>query len=446
MLLPACGASVAQVRASRLRTAGGRQQRNPQLTSLKRSIARLQALQLLALALPIIVQPWLAQHLQPFAYGRLVFVAAAATYFSLFCDFGFGWSATRAIAIHRDDPQKRSELVSTTLAARLLLCALGFVILLLLTQFVEALRSEAWLLFTAYAGVLGTALTPAWYFQGMERAQLGIYLDIAGRVFSLALIVLLVAQPSDIWPAVAAIASGQLLTGLLGLVLLLREPDLHWLVPRRGAVLAALRTGFPLFLSTSAVSLYTAASALALGLISTREQVAYFGAAQRVIAAGSVVLNPFNQVFYPRISLQMQHSPAEAVRSVGTALWVQGAVGLLLSIALFVTAEPLTRLLFGTSFTPAADCLKLMAPVPFLVAVASAFANLVIMALHRDRTHLAMTSGAAVINIAVVVMLARSHGAAGAAVALLAAECFVVLFAVAVGSKLLRNLSRSART
>lgn len=396
--------------------------------------------------MPIVVQPWLAQHLEPFAYGRLVFVAATATYFALFCDFGFGWSATRSLAVHRDDPQKRWELVSTTLTARLLLCALGFAILLLLTQLVEAMRSEMSLLLTAYAGVLGTALAPAWYFQGMERAQVGLSLDIVGRAFSLALIVLVVAQPADLWPAVAAVAAGQLLTGVLGLTWLAREPGLRWVAPNPAAVLAALRAGFPLFLSTSAVSLYTAASALVLGLISTREQVAYFGAAQRVISAGSVLLNPFNQVFYPRVSFQMQHNPQQAVRSIATALWVQGTVGLLLSSALFVSAEPLTRLLFGASFAPATDCLRLMAPIPFLVAVASAFANLVIMARHRDRVHLAMTSGAAVINLALVLVLARSYGAGGAAAALLAAECFVVLFAVIAGSRLLRTLSRSAPT
>jgi O-antigen/teichoic acid export membrane protein len=125
---------------------------------------------------------------------------------------------------------------------------------------------------------------------------------------------------------------------------------------------------------------------------------------------------------------------------------VQAAVGLLLSIVLFVAAEPLTSLLFGAEFEPAAACLKLMAPEPFLVATASAFANLVIMALHRDRVHLAMTFGAAVINIALVIMLARSHGAMGAATALLAAECFVVVFAVIAGSRLLRKLPRSAPT
>lgn len=412
------------------------------MISLKRSILRLQLLQVLAVALSIVIQPWLAQHLGPFAYGRLVLVVAVTAYFVLFCDFGFGWSATRLIAAHRTDRQKCSELVWSTFAAKLLLYVIGFAILLGLIGLVDEFRREAALLMTAYVGALGAVLSPSWYFQATERPHIGYYLDLVGRLASLGLIVVGVTRPIDLWFAVISLAAGQLLSGMLGIALAAREPALRWAVPRLRELVSALGQGAPLFLSMSAISTYTAASGVILGLLSTREEVAYFGAAQRIVGAGSLALNPLNQAFYPRISYEMQHNHGQAVRSVRLAFWVHAAFGLPISAAIFMFADELTRILFGSAFAPAAQCLKWMAPIPFLVAIASVFANFVIMTMRRDRLHVAITLSAAAINVGALALFARSHGSVAAAAALMAAEVCVVLFAAVAGARLLRKLPR----
>jgi hypothetical protein len=85
-----------------------------------------------------------------------------------------------------------------------------------------------------------------------------------------------------------------------------------------------------------------------------------------------------------------------------------------------------------------------MAAVPFLLAVASVFANLVILPLGRDGLHVAMTVGAAILHIAILVPLAHTQGAVGASIALLVSEAFVMLYAAAVGGALLRRVRQGA--
>ena len=409
------------------------------MSSFNKNLARLQLLQALALLVPILLQVWLARALGPFAYGRSIFVGAVAAYFVLLCDFGFGWSATRLIAVHRADERRRSEVASTTLVAKLTLFVLGLAILALLVLLVDEFRKEAALLFAAYAGVLGSVLSPAWYFQGVERPHVPIVADLGARLLVVPAIVLWVTGPQDLTLAISLLAAAQLFGGAAAFVVMLRSRQLRWVQPSVSVMAQTLWKGVPLFLSASAVSLYTATSSVVLGLLASREQVAYFGAAQKIVAAVSNVLIPFNTLLYPRASHLFQHDPASGGQFVRHALLMQGGVGLLLAAALYVFAEPLTLAVFGTAFAPAVVCLKLTAAIPLLVAIAGVYANLVMLPLHRDRLHLVMTATALGIHVAILIPLALAQGAAGASVALLASEGFVAAYAVTVGGRLLRR-------
>jgi PST family polysaccharide transporter len=406
-------------------------------------VFRLQILQLIVLSLPILTQMWVARSLGAFEYGRFVFVAALTAALVLLCDFGFGWSASRAIAIHRDDRRRCAEIVCETLLAKCVLFAGCVLLLFVLIGLIEQLRVEAALAIVALGGVLGSAISPTWYFIGTERPHIGYCVDIVGRLAAAITAVIAVRDAGDVMIAVGAVSVGGLISGLLGAALLWRERDLQWARPSSERLLLTLREGMPLFLSTSAAALYTAANGFVLGLITTREEVAYFGAAHRIVSTGMLAFNPFHQIFYPKVARELRHCPSDAKRTLTTALLVQGGLGLVTAVVIFLQAEPLMVLAFGESFRPA-DVLKLMALIPLVMAVASVFANFVVMALGRDRLHLMMTCGAALLNFVILMTIGESAGAVGGGIAMLAAETFVLVFAVSAGLLLLRRVLRNA--
>lgn len=413
------------------------------MMALGRKILTVQALQLASLALPVIIHAWLARALGPHAFGRLTFVTALAAYWILLCDFGFSWSATRRVAVHRNDRQKCSEIVSTTLAARLLLFVVGGLIVSLMTATVAEFRSESWLIAVSCIGVLGTVLSPTWYFLGMERPHVPLWLDISSRALTMPTLVLLVSNSDDLLTAVCIITLGQLVAGIGGIMLLLNETRVSLTTPTFANIIATLRAGTPLFLSSSAVSLYTASSSLILGFTSTREQVGYFGLAQRLVAAACSILTPFNQVLYPQASRWIRSGLSETRRLIRTALLVQGGIGLLLSISVFVAAPTLILLLFGESYVAVIPALHWLAPLPLAIAIGSVFGHLLMLPAGKDVQHLVMTSLAGAINILFLFALADS-GALGAAMALLAAECFVACYAIAIGTQVMLQISRAS--
>jgi PST family polysaccharide transporter len=405
---------------------------------------RLQLLQLIAIGIPILTQIWLARSLGPFGYGRFVFVAAIASYFMLVCDFGFGWSASRAIAVHRDDDKRCAQIVCTTYCAKLALFLAAMALLAVLIVTVDEFRAEAGLLVVAVGMILGSVLSPMWFFIGTERAHLGHGVDIVGKLLTAGIAVWAVRDSDDVSFAVVGASLGGIGAGVLGLALLARDKSLHWERPQAAEIMGAVKTALPLFLSTSAVSLYTTANGLVLGFLGSREEVAFFGAAHRIVAAASIVLIPFHQVFYPRISHELHHQPRSAVRTLGLALLAQGSLGFLITIVLLLCAEPIVVLLFGESFAAAGESLAWMAVVPALVGVASVFSNFVLMGLARDRLHLCMTFIAAAVNLTILFCFGSTGGAVAAAGGLVAAESFVLIFSVIAGVALLRKALTTA--
>ncbi len=410
-----------------------------------KSLLRLQLLHALSIALPIAIHPWLARHLEPAAYGRLIFVTAVISYFVLMCDFGFNWSATRLIASDRANGRRCSEVVSTTLSAKMLLFVGGMVLLWMLTVWIPEFAQMRALLLVAYGGVLGNVLSPSFYFQGMDKAHVALSVEVIARSLLLIAIVASVRHPDDLFLAISLSALGQFAAGLIGALLLIRERDLEWMRPSLRQITEHLRRGVPLFLSTSAVSLYSATSSLILGLISTVEQVAFFGAAQKVIAACSAIFQPFHLMFYPRINAERQRTPRRAVGLVLSALGLQLIVGVALSLVLLFFADVIVGVLFGEAFGSAVTVLRWMAVVPLFLAAATVFANYVMLPAGKDRLHLLMTVGAGLINVAIVLAIGAAEGALAAAIGIVVAEAFVLAFSLVAGGRLLREARGEAR-
>jgi O-antigen/teichoic acid export membrane protein len=226
-----------------------------------------------------------------------------------------------------------------------------------------------------------------------------------------------------------------------GIALLVKQTQFKWYLPSLDETFKTLRGGLPLFLSSSAVSLYTASSSLILGFTSSREQVGYFGLSQRLVGAACSLLTPFNQILYPQANRSIRARAPEARAFVRNALFIQGGLGLALSFLLLCLGPGIISVVFGSSFAQAASSLRWIAALPLVIAIGSVFANLVMLPAHRDLQHLIMTSTAGALNVVLILGLAHM-GATGAAIALLIAESFVALYAFRMGSRVLAELNR----
>jgi polysaccharide transporter, PST family len=397
----------------------------PRLPSLRKNVGALIAIQIASYVPPLLTLPWLTRVLGPAGFGRLSFCVAVTGYFVLFADYGFNLSATRQIAVHWDDRAGRSRVFWNTILVKTLLATVGFPVLLLLTLVIARFGENRNLLLINYLLVLGSVLTPTWYFTGTERQAVASGILIAVRFIAVPATFLFVRSGQDLQIAAFIPSLLSVMGGLLCLMMIARNDELDRVRISRRELIAALKDGWHLFVSTASISLYQGTNTVLLGLVAGDAAVGHYAAAEKVVQAAQGLLTPIGQSAYPRISRLMRDSRDEAFALIRKVLKIQGTVTLLASILLFVTAPSLVRLLYGAAYEDTVGVLRWLAALPFLIGLNNVFGvqTMLAMGMNQLVSRILIVSGG--INVSTLFVLARWFGAAGAAMAVAGTELLI---------------------
>ncbi|MEJ2630544.1 MAG: oligosaccharide flippase family protein [Acidihalobacter sp.] len=112
------------------------------MSVLRKNIVSLFVLQGANYVLPLITVPYLVRVLGPENFGRIAFAQAFIQYFVVLTDYGFNLSATRAVALVRDDPAKLSSLFSAVMIVKAALMTIGFGAMLLIVWLVPSFAQD----------------------------------------------------------------------------------------------------------------------------------------------------------------------------------------------------------------------------------------------------------------------------------------------------------------
>ena len=121
-------------------------------------------LQIISLFLPLLTYPYLIRVLGKEIYGEIMLAQAIMAYFSIMINWGFNISATKDIAVHRDNKLYLSEIVSAVFTVKLLLWMLSFLILLAIVYFIPALKHHKLLYFISFGICFNELLFQQYFF------------------------------------------------------------------------------------------------------------------------------------------------------------------------------------------------------------------------------------------------------------------------------------------
>jgi O-antigen/teichoic acid export membrane protein len=168
--------------------------------------------------------------------------------------------------------------------------------------------------------------------------------------------------------------------------------------------------------------------------------VGLFGAASRLVDSTFFVAAAVGAAVVPALAGAARRTVAEAAAVYEGTCKALAAVLLPVSVAFVLFARPLTTIVFGDRFEPAASAVRLLGPTVLLFAVSSVSIYLLI-AFHRQALVPLMAGAALLVNVVFALLLIPTHSFNGAAIAVLVAEVGHVAVVVIVVRRLVRRLS-----
>ncbi|HEX5413934.1 MAG TPA: flippase [Terriglobia bacterium] len=394
-------------------------------SSVGKNALSLYSLQLANYILPLITVPYLVRVLGAERFGTLAFGQGLMAYFGVVVGYGFDWSATRKISVERNNPEVVSRVAANVWGAKLGLCVLSFLSLLLLIQLVPRVRDLSELMIVLFGGVLGSVLFPTWLFQGLERMGPISWINLSVRSLVVVAMFFLVRKPQDFIIYAGLSSFGAIAAGLVSVGVAFQTLKLRLTWPTWSGMLESFREGWVLFLSSSAIVLYTAGNAFILGLMASDEVVGYYTAGEKIIRAGVNLLGPLSQALFPRFSRLAEESKTRTLMWGKRVLLAMGGTGLLLSGITFVSAGLIVGVVLGPTYQPSVSVVRILALLPFLVATSSVLGVHLMIPFGREKAVLYLVLGAGCLNVILASALAPVWKADGMAVSVLLAECFV---------------------
>jgi polysaccharide transporter, PST family len=392
----------------------------------------LYGVQIAGYIIPLVTLPYLARVLRPEPFGLLLFGQSFALWASLVIEYGFGLSAAREIAQNRGKNDLLAATAAGVLGAKIVMVT-GFVIVAGTAALtVVNFRQHPMYLLWALPLTLAYGLSPFWYFQGTERMVGPVVVQFLARAAAAAFIFLLVRRPEDGWKALALQAA----TGCVLLVIqtgwMYREIGFRW--PRWKDSVRALSSGWDMFLFRGAYSIYSTANAFILGLFVSSVPVAYYGGAERIAKALQELTLPLTQALYPRMSHLASQSTLKAARIARLTLALAGGSGLVLAVALALSARLLVTLILGPGYEPAVSVLYIFALLLPINAINTALIMHWMLPLGMEKAVSRITLGAIIANVILAALLAPRFAHIGMAWAILIAEAlkFTALVALLV--------------
>jgi PST family polysaccharide transporter len=377
--------------------------------------------------LPLINVPYLLRVIGPEHYGLIAFAQAVMMYFVTLNDYGFNLSATRELAVHRDDPVLRSELYSTVMAIKCSFCFVSFLILCVLVRFIPRFHGNGSVFFASFGIVVGTMMFPQWFFQGIEKMYWISALNLTANLIFTVGIYVLVRHSSDYLIAAIVQAAGKVLAGILGLIMLFSTEHVKLSVPTLAQIRHRLSDGWHLFMSTAAATFYTSSNAVVLGFVCGMTQVGYFSAAYKVFTAMVGISAPMCQAIYPHVCSLAHRSREAAVTYLRKAMIVIGGLSFLGGAFVLAFARIIVRLAMGPKYMAAVPVLEFMAMIPFVVAVNNIYGTQGMLNFGMKPPYSRIIVISAFLNNIILVPLCYWFKAPGAAASALTTETIVTL-------------------
>ena len=407
--------------------------RNIVSSTLFKNMASLGLLQMANYVIPILIIPFVVRALGTEYFGLASYAQNIVSYLTIFINYGFEYSATQDIALNRADHRRTCEIFSAVIRFKLLLLAASFLLLFILGLASPQISRDIPLYIFAALINIGFAIYPTWFFQGREEMEKMAVANLAVKLLGAALIVVFIRRSDDYRLYILLLSLSQIAVGIMSYVYVIRHYRLTFTPPGRTLMRHVIRKGFPIFLNNLFATLYTASGLTILGLYAPASEVGIYAGAHKIImAVVTLSCMPLSLALFPMISRRFSESQSDGWKLYKRCLLLATLFGLAVSTVTYLAAPLAVRLLLGSEFAGAVPLLRLFAPLPFLVIMATMFTIQGLYGLQLQRFAPIVGGTVGTVCVLLNLILIPRYGMYSAAIGYMLAELLEILISASI--------------
>lgn len=376
--------------------------------------------------LPLIIFPYLVRNLGSEKYGLVMVAQSVALFLTIIVDFGFNISATREVANLKNDKEKLSQFYWNVFSIKLVLIIITFLLLLGLIICVDKFSVDPLVYLFSFGLVLGQAIFPTWFFQGIEKMQVITIVNVAAKLFFTISLFFVVLSPADYQYVPIFNGLGFVISGLFGFVFSLQY--VKFIFPKLSQVKEIIENSSSLFFSNFAVSLYTSSNTLILGFFAGDSMAGVYASMEKLILAIKSLYSPFYQAIFPNLSTK----PYDEIRSYIDKMRIPiGFLGLVISIIIFFGAKQILMFAFDDAFIVGYSAVfQILGLISILSSLNMLYVTLYYPSIKKYKIRMKILISGGFLNLIIALSLVKFYTIYGVAISAVTAELFILLLAV----------------
>lgn len=403
---------------------------NKNFRKLSQSIFSMSLVQGLDMILPLILFPYVIRIIGLELFGKIAFAQAIVGYLVVIINYGFHLTATREIAINKDNMKSIQQILVDVSLTKIILFIGCLIALTLGILFFRISKEEISIFYLAFFSLSFYYLIPNFFFQGLHDLKLVSIVAIVLKTIGVGLVFFFLKQKSDFlyYLLLPGIFTFLHLIFCYCYIIKRYKFSLTRISLKFSSISEQLKSGFYVFLSQVKLTFFNNLNILVIGVLLGDKSAGIFGSADKIIKAISALQIPVLAALYPYFSNVVKLSKERALQLIRKVGLIGGVIYLIPITFLFIYADIISLILFGDEeHLKIAQLMRIMCGIPILLFFTNLFGTQFLLNLNQKKKFLINMVLGASVNTIIVFPLTYYYGLQGTSFSVLFAEISVCI-------------------
>lgn len=382
-----------------------------------------------AYILPVIVNPYVSGILGPEGMGKVSFVTAIISYFTLIAVLGAPTYGVREVSKAKNSKEELSRVVYEILFINFIMGCITYFFFYLYIFLSSKIAIYRMLLLIMSPAIAFNIIGIDWMYKGLEQFSVMAVRNLLVKIASIIMIFICVNTSEDIY-----LYGFLMVCASYGANIWNYIAKKKYIVRKRREELDVRRHIVPIFIffsMTVATTIYTNLDMVMLGAMKNDYEAGIYDAAAKLKTLMVVSVTSLGAVLLPRVTALVNMGKMEEFKRISErALNLIFVFAIAMVVYVEISAEVLISIFSGKAFYSAAPVLRVLAPTVVLIGMTNIIGIQMLIPLGRENMVLISEVGGAITDLVINIVLISRYGAIGAAIGTLIAEIVVLVIQI----------------